>query len=205
MKERFFRFWDQIEARDREAQKAFDLLRGMYNESHRFYHNLNHIMNCLDEFDRAQSLAEHPHELEFAIGYHDAVYDTKANNNEERSARLAYNLCKKAGLSNDFAEKARDLVLVTRHAEVHEGVDEKLMLDIDLSILGKPAEEFGRYEEAIRKEYSWVPEEGFRKGRREILQRFLDKPNIYLTNFFRKKYEEQARKNLEKAVRQLSS
>ena len=48
----------------------------------------------------------------------------------------------------------------------------------------------------IRKEYSWVDEETFSERRTEILDRFLKRKNIYSTDFFRDKYEEQAQENL---------
>ncbi len=204
MRERFFRFWDRIGAKGERAQKSFVLLKGMYNEPHRFYHNLNHIKDCLDEFDIVQHISEHPHELEFAIWYHDAIYDTKAKDNEERSARLAYNTCKLGGLANNFAEIVKGFVLVTKHIAVPESVDGKLIVDVDLSSLGKPADDFDEQNRNIRREYSWVPEEDYRKGRKDILQGFLDRSSIYLTNFFRKRYGAQAIRNLERSIKQLS-
>jgi len=74
------------------------------------------------------------------------------------------------------------------------------LIDIDLSILGKSQREFEEYEKNIREEYSWVPEEQFRAGRQVVLQRFLERDSIYSTDFFRKKYENQAIRNIENSL-----
>ena len=60
--------------------------------------------------------------------------------------------------------------------------------------------EFDEYEQNIRREYSWVPEDQFRQGRSAILQMFLDRDSIYLTDFFKGKYESQARENLQRSI-----
>jgi predicted metal-dependent HD superfamily phosphohydrolase len=43
---------------------------------------------------------------------------------------------------------------------------------VDLSILGREAEVFWRYEGDIRKEYAWVSEDLFRRERVKILGAF---------------------------------
>ena len=75
--------------------------------------------------------------------------------------------------------------------------------NIDLSILGKGKERFWEYEEQIRQEYAWVPETLFSAKRAEILDRFLARKAIYATEWFRKKYERQARHNLEVSILEL--
>jgi len=95
--------------------------------------------------------------------------------------------------------------LATKHIEgrIPKNIDEKFVVDIDLSILGQLQERFDEYEKNIKKEYSQIPEEKFKGGRKIILKKFLDRQNIYFTDFFRKKYELQARENLERTLSQL--
>ncbi len=199
--------WDRIGASG-NAVEEFVRLDKMYSGNKRFYHNMEHVGNCLTELDFVRDLCDDVNLVEFAIWYHDAVYDTKKKGNEERSAQLAYNVALDAGLSNEFANGARDLVLATTHDFVPGDFDAKVLIDVDLSILGKSVDEFDKYERNIGREYSLVTVNDFerRKNRRsEVLQMFLDRDSIYLTDFFKDKYEDLARVNLERSIVKLNS
>ncbi len=202
MKENFTNLWNRIKAQN-SAEKEFARLKTMYSESHRFYHNLAHINSCLTELGSAQQLVQQPDLVEFAIWYHDVIYNPKAKYNEEKSAQLAYGVCLAAKIPEDFANRTKDLILATKHDAVPRGIDARLMIDVDLSILGKSPEEFDKYERDIRREYSWVSEDQFRQGRSAILQMFLNRYSIYLTDFFKGKYESQARANLQRSIESL--
>src|ERR1700722_16002533 len=67
----------------------YDRLTKAYAEPQRFYHNRQHIIECLAEFDPARRFAVDRNAVEFALGFHEAVYDPKAGDNEEQSAALA--------------------------------------------------------------------------------------------------------------------
>ena len=82
-------------------------------------------------------------------------------------------------------------------------MDQKLIVDLDLAILGKSAEEFDAYEANIRKEYNDIPEDQFRKGRSDILETFLNKPAIYYTDYFMNKYQLTAVVNLRRSIGRL--
>src|SRR5437764_142219 len=81
------------------------------------------------------------------------------------------------------------------------GDDARLIVDIDLTPLGKPQEEFDENGRAIRREFANVDEEKYRAGRAELLKRFLQRPQLYFTEVFRRRYEEPARQNLERSIR----
>jgi predicted metal-dependent HD superfamily phosphohydrolase len=51
-----------------------------------------------------------------------------------------------------------------------------------------------------RKEYAHVPDFFFRRGRAKILNQFLARPAIYSTPYFRKRFEAQARANIERTL-----
>jgi predicted metal-dependent HD superfamily phosphohydrolase len=202
MKNRFKNLWFRIGATT-DAEEAFGSLSKAYTQDHRFYHNLGHIRSCLEEFDNVRDLALDPNAVEFAIWYHDIVYEPKGTQNELRSAEFAFDMCVMAGVARDFARKIRELIIVTTHDVVPEGPDQRLILDIDLSILGKPAREYDQYEQKIRSEYSFVSESEYRDARASILQTFLNRPSIYTTEYFVKKYEQQARENLQRSISDL--
>ena len=75
---------------------------------------------------------------------------------------------------------------------------------IDLSILGRIPEVFDEFERRIRREYSWVPDPVYGGARAEILAGFLRRRSIYQIDYFRDRYEVQARANLERVLRQLA-
>ncbi len=78
-----------------------------------------------------------------------------------------------------------------------------LISDIDLSILGASPEDYAAYRDAIRCEYSAVPEGKFTAGRLSILRRFLSQ-RIYTTAFF-EQLEKQARLNIQEEIESLNA
>jgi predicted metal-dependent HD superfamily phosphohydrolase len=96
-------------------------------------------------------------------------------------------------------------VLETRHETTPHEADAALLCDIDLSILGRSPEVFDLFERQIRREYAMVPEPMYRTRRSEVLRRFLSRPTIYRTAWFRRRYETRARANLERSLTQLSA
>jgi predicted metal-dependent HD superfamily phosphohydrolase len=174
-----------------------------YSEPHRHYHTLRHVTECLTEFDAVRHLARQPVAVEMAIWFHDAIYDTHAQDNEERSAELAAQCLSEVGANGSLIETVKRLVLSTKSHDAAMDVDAPLMVDMDLSILGQSRERFHEYEIQIRQEYAWVPEAVFAAKRAEILGRFLARERNYATSWFSMKYEEQARGNLQDSVSKL--
>lgn len=202
MKAGFEDLWRRIGAKT-NPETIFAVLADAYSQPHRFYHNLRHIESCLEEFDNVRDSAEAPDTVELAIWFHDAVYDTQAGQNELQSAELASNLCSQAELPEDFTQRVRNCIMATRHHLIPEAIDERIIVDVDLSILGKPADQFDKYEQNIRAEFSFVPDDLFREGRTRILQTFLGRKRIYATAYFTDKYESQARGNIERSLARL--
>lgn len=176
----------------------------LYSLPTRHYHSLTHLAACLGEFDRVRNTAEDGPAVELAIWYHDAVYDAKRRDNEERSAYLAQGVMTEAGLSPQRIAAVSALVLDTRHIDVPTTADGRLLADIDLTILGRPAAEFDAYEAQIRKEYAHVSDFDFRQGRMMILRGFLSRPRIYQTPFFFERDEQSARENLRRSLERLA-
>lgn len=172
-----------------------------YREPHRRYHTLVHLEECFTQLQRIGSLAEHPVEVELALWFHDAIYDTRRHDNEERSAQWAAQAI--APVSSDAAHRVHGLVLATRHEARPEGNDAAIVVDIDLSILGAPQERFDEYEAQVRAEYAWVAEPVYRGERRRILAGFLARAPLFNTATFVERYEAQARRNLERALARL--
>ena len=203
-KQQWLSLWQRIKAKG-NPDEAYEDLVARYSAPHRAYHTLEHIGQCLGELEQVRRLAKDPDTVEFALWYHDAVYDTKAKDNEERSAELALAAAKSASLPDGFGRSVSSLILATKHTKASDDSDAQLLMDIDLSILGQPEEKFDEYERQIRKEYGWITEETFISGRGAILRSFLDRSTIYSAQFFRDKYEAQARRNIIRSLARLSN
>jgi predicted metal-dependent HD superfamily phosphohydrolase len=171
-----------------------------YAESHRRYHNQEHIVHCLAEYRAAPRLTENSAEVELALWLHDVIYDPRRGDNEEQSAEFARQLCRDVRACDLVERRVVDLILVTKHSATPVNAGARLVVDIDLAILGQDEERFWRYEREVREEYGFVPAEVFRVKRAEILEKFLERERIYTTEFFIGKYEERARENLRKSI-----
>jgi len=179
-------------------------LIGRYAEPHRKYHNARHLGECLAGLAPVRAEAAHPGEVELALWFHDAVYDARSQDNEERSADWARTACRQAGLPAEVADRVGGLVIATRHDAVPQSGDARIIADIDLSILGAAPARFDEYERQIRQEYAWVPAQFFRRERRRILEGFLDRPRIFHSMHFFQSLESAARDNLRRSITRLA-
>lgn len=195
--------WEQLGVAAPAA--PYQALAAAYAEPHRKYHTLQHLGECFAWLDETGVLASRPGEVAIALWFHDAVYDTKRQDNEARSAEWARQTVVATGLGADAAERVRALVMATRHDAVPEGIDQQVLVDIDLSILGAATARFEEYERQVREEYSWVPDFVFRRKRREILEAFLARAAIFSTAPMRARLEAPARENLERSLARLRS
>ena len=126
-------------------------LAAAYDEPHRHYHSAGHIRACLAVFDSVAAQAQAPDDVELALWFHDAVYDAQApsGDNEERSALWAEQALTSAGVLAARALRVGALVRATRGHEASDP-DMALLIGVDLSILGAPADTFDAFDDAIR-------------------------------------------------------
>ena len=108
-----------------------------------------------------------------------------------------------AGIAADACDRVHALIMTTCHDALPQTVDEQLLVDIDLAILGADIARFDEYERQVRAEYGWVPAFVFRRTRRKILQAFLARPALYASLHFHERLETKARVNLTRAVAKL--
>ena len=169
-------------------------------QAHRRYHTLQHLRECLASFDAHRALAEQPGEVALAVWFHDAVYDTSRHDNEAASADWAARVLVQAGAATEVAQRVHALIMATRHSQAPATPDERLLVDIDLAILGAAPARFDEYERQIRDEYGFVPEALFREKRGEILRGFLERPALFATPALSDRFEAAARANLARAI-----
>lgn len=182
---------------------VFAALLARLAEPRRAYHDLRHVKECLEHLDSARHCCERPAEVALALWFHDAVYDPQRQDNEALSAEWAAQKLRQAGISAETAGRVHGLVLATRHGPLPETADARVVVDIDLAILGAETARFDEYENQIRQEYAWVAEADFRHRRAAVLRDFLQRPRIYATDFFHGRLETRARANLARALTML--
>jgi predicted metal-dependent HD superfamily phosphohydrolase len=193
------RAWAAVGAHG-DGHKVRHQLIARYSEQHRHYHTTQHLGEILSGFVVHQSLAERPAEVALALWFHDAIYDPMRSDNEQRSAAMALQALVDAGVDTLAANRVQALVLSTRHTALPGTADERLLVDLDLSILAASPARFAEYEAQIRREYGFVSDSVFAAKRREVLQSFLDRQAIFSTRALREMLEGFARRNLQSAI-----
>lgn len=132
---------------------AFSDLAARYSHPDRHYHTLEHIANMLDALEGICPAAGTV--LSLAAWFHDAVYDSRARDNEERSAELARSVLPGLGVSAAVVAEVVRLILLTKcHQVAATDGPGCALIDADLAILGATSDEYDRYAAAIRREYA---------------------------------------------------
>ena len=180
------------------AEDAFADLASRYREPTRHYHTLDHIRAVLDRLDALWPDA--PPALQLAAWLHDVVYDSRAADNEERSADYARAILPALGVPSDVIEETARLIFLTRSHETDpDDRAGRTLLDADLAVLSADGPTYDAYAAAIRREYAWVAEADYRAGRRRVLERFLVRQRIFLTMAMAEA-EARARDNLRREI-----
>ncbi|MEP6503567.1 MAG: N-methyl-D-aspartate receptor NMDAR2C subunit [Betaproteobacteria bacterium] len=195
--------WNLLELRPVDAS-CLPTLLGRWREPHRKYHTLQHLRECLALFEAHRGLAEQPGEVALAIWFHDAIYETRRHDNEAESAAWAARVLTQAGAAAAVVGRVHALIMATRHDGAVATADARLLVDIDLAILGATPARFAEYERQIRDEYAHVPEALFREKRAEILRTFQAREPLFGTPAFVAAFEGAAKANLARAIAALA-
>jgi predicted metal-dependent HD superfamily phosphohydrolase len=182
------------------AEAGRELLR-RWAEPHRRYHDDEHLTSLLSTVDGLGASVE----VRLAVWYHDAVYDPRAADNEERSAQLAIDALTRLDAQPRIVDEVARLVRLTAtHDPTGDDVNGRLLCDADLAVLARPWDEYRRYAAAVREEYRHVSDEDFRKGRAAVLRHLLGLPVLYRTPQLHERWEAAARANLTRELDALS-
>jgi predicted metal-dependent HD superfamily phosphohydrolase len=205
LQKQWLRLLAALEVDSEEGRDVFGTVVEWYSSPGRVYHTLEHIGAVLDALVRLGATPERDPALLLAAWFHDAVYDSRAADNEEQSARLAERVLHGLGVQQAVVEETARLILLTKtHVAAAEDGAGRRLLDADLAVLGESEQVYREYARGIRREYAWVPEEDYRAGRSKVLGTFLGRPAIYATELFRAEREAAARGNLRQEMAELS-
>jgi predicted metal-dependent HD superfamily phosphohydrolase len=155
-----------------------------YSEPHRYYHTVQHIYECLRYLRKHYGDQRMIHLVQFAIFYHDIVYDVTKKDNEEQSAKQWM----------DYSRNLSSMMLV--HRLVVESLIEmtashklapnssilfKIMNDVDMHVFLCPDGHYLEYARNVWKEYSVFGREGYLKGRLQFLST-IDVDSMFFTS-----------------------
>jgi predicted metal-dependent HD superfamily phosphohydrolase len=179
------RYWLTLEASHDDV--AWDVLDAAYGDLARAYHSWRHIDDLLRAFDELAALAARPELIMTAIFWHDVVYRTRGAGQSRRADFLnvrdsAEMFRRHTRMTSADAEAVHELIMATtNHLEARPSrerypgfsQDFDLFVDLDLSPLALPWEQFASNFEDIRFEFIWIPEDVFNAGQAAFLKNLL--------------------------------
>jgi len=178
-----------------------DELAAAYADPSRGYHDTRHLTEVLDRLDELAGAGTgfDATPVLLAAWFHDAVYDGERDA-EERSATWAEDALAAVLPAPVVGEVARLVRLTETHQPDDADLNGCALSDADLAILAAPADRYGEYVAAVRREYAHLADDVFDQGRAAVLGALADKPHLFHTAYARERWESPARANLEREL-----
>nr|XP_037288995.1 uncharacterized protein LOC119181857 [Rhipicephalus microplus] len=151
------------------------LIRQRYGEPSRHHHNLDHLNHMAELWAEYADHLSNPRAVALALFFQYLEYDPKSQDNEERCIE-------------DFRRFAEEARIPTVEADT-------LFAHC----------QYKDYTEKVRLEYSFVPDAIYKSLRSKVLRSFLQIPNIFSTEPFRRLYEERAKSNIRDEIAELDT
>ncbi len=98
-----------------KIEKSFAEIVEAYSAKYRLYHTLEHIYNILVVIETLQHKTKEIAAIQLAAWFHDVIYETQAQDNEEKSVEYARELLQYEGISNNLIDNVSCLILDTKH------------------------------------------------------------------------------------------
>jgi pantetheine-phosphate adenylyltransferase len=189
-----------------------------YGGAARHYHNLDHLVHGLCEIRVwAANTRPDPADVDIikqAFWFHDAEYGHDGGGhaggasgsitNEEASAQLWLG----SHLAQEMGDAA-ELIRATDHFQ-EAAINHRLkdiLLCVDLAILGQDEAVYANYAQAIRREYSHLPDAKYRTQRSGALAHLCRKAQaglLYADPYFADQYNERAIENMQREMAALA-
>ena len=193
LKNRFYSLCQNFTNNEKLIAKLWIEIEKAHTVPTRHYHTLIHLQQIYKALPSINIISE------FAIFYHDIVYDVSRNDNEEKSALLCEKQLNYLGISNKLKNQVTQLIRETKTHKASSATN-ALFLDADLAILGSDWKRYKEYLQNVRKEYLIYNDDVYNLGRKKVLKQFLKQERIYISEYFYERYEQQARKNIEQEL-----
>jgi predicted metal-dependent HD superfamily phosphohydrolase len=156
---------------------------------------LQHFSSCLSQLSN-------PTAVGLAIMFHDWEYipHSPPRYNEDQSIIHFQVFAEELNLPAPLISVVKKFILATilhkLPAEDEDDSDLKLFLDFDLEVLSRERTEYLLYMRQIRKEYNQFTDEPYGWARKAVLEKFLGRERLYLSDVFFERCEERAKENL---------
>ena len=146
----------------------------MWNESHRSYHNLNHLNDLISQINENKSkYSEKEYDkLILTALFHDIVYDPTSQTNEEDSANFLIE-CAVDKKNSDILD-VKQMILDTKTHNSTTNLSESFN-KYDMNIVERDFDQLLEWERGISEEYSIYSKEEYKMGRLKFLESILDK------------------------------
>ena len=196
--------WNQHVSSDDEL---LDRLITRYRERQRRYHRIEHVERVVRlalELAETEEVSDLDAVVAAAM-YHDAIYEPTHPANERASARLARRDLAKLDWSSARCDLVGTMIEGTATHSDPSTVDEAVLFDADLAILGADGSDYVHYVGRVRDEYSHLDDAEWTDGRITVMRSFLDREAIYATATGNDRWEAAARRNITGELETLQS
>lgn len=170
----------------------------VYAQPNRFYHNINHIDSVVTLM---KSYGCTDNAVFYAAFMHDYIYIAGYPGNEKESAIYAEKFLCELGYDVGYCARVGAMIQATAsYGRHYRKSDAQVLFDADFSILGSDPDTYENYRQSIRKEFKTVRPRIYIPARISVLQKFIDMPSIFKLDWFKSRYEEQARLNISNEI-----
>lgn len=170
-----------------------------YLEAHRQYFKFDYIDNILSYCDENQINLSTSQKLATLFSY--SRWMPMSQKHFEDGAtllKLAVDISNME--SNEDVLNAQQIVrqLADRNMLT---IDSALIFDLDRMRFGQDPEEYSKYEQLLRLEFSFIDDQTWSRVRTGVLNAFLNEPQFFATQQFADKFEQTAKSNIENQIR----
>jgi predicted metal-dependent HD superfamily phosphohydrolase len=182
------------------AWDIFHIICTFYNSPNRYYHNLTHILDMLDNSQEiiSKDIIFDKTILQTAIIFHDVIMVGNSGQSETASASFAYQCLDSLDSIDEFKHEVYNMIMATNYSNPPKfelTTEIKLLIDLDFHILSRPWDIYGEYTRNVRKEYDIIADHIFYYGRISFLNNLLKK-DIFQTEEFKNRYQLSTKHNI---------
>ena len=146
-------------------------LLSMWNESHRSYHSLDHLNDIINQIneDKSKYSEKEYEKLLLASLFHDCIYDTSSDTNEEDSSNFFLECC--VDKNSDILEICK-MINDTKNHESSTPLSEAFN-NYDMNIVERDFDSLLEWEKGIYQEYKSYGN-AYKGGRLKFLESLMD-------------------------------